>query len=132
MNRKFLVLTFLSTLFLLFSLKISAQSKQRVRFADGTSSTTMTGTVRGYAYRDYVISARPDQIVSVNLNSRNRFTVLTIFTPDGSNLEGSSQRSEFTGELLEDGDYVIRVGMMRAEARRKNSISNYSLRISVR
>ena len=33
----------------------SAQTKQRVRFARGETSATVSGTVRGYAYVDYVL-----------------------------------------------------------------------------
>ena len=131
MNRKFSLLI-VPALLLFFSISIGAQSKQRVRFAKGASSAIVGGTVRGYAYRDFVIGAREGQTLSAKLISRNGFTVLTIFTPDGSNLEGAAQMDEFSGELPASGDYVIRVGMMRAEARRKNSISNFSVRISVR
>ena len=111
---------------------ISAQTKQLVRFARGAASATTKGTVRGYAYRDYVIGARVGQTISVKLSSPNSFSVFTIFQPSGDNLEGASQMDEFTGELPVSGDYVIRVGVMRAEARRRGSISNYSLNISIR
>lgn len=132
MIKKFYFVVFVSALFLLFSSSTQAQTKQRVRFARGTSSTTVSGTVQGYAYKDYIVGARAGQTISVKLNSRNAFTVLTIFTPDANNLEGAMQTDEFSGELPVSGDYVIRVGMMRAEARRRNSISNYTVRISVR
>ena len=132
MIKRFSLLVFMSASFLLFSIDVSAQSKQRVRFARGASAATISGMVRGFAYRDYIIGVRAGQTISVKLNSRNTFTVLTIFTPDGENLEGATETEEFSGELPSPGDYVIRVGMMRAEARRKNSMANYSLRVSVR
>jgi hypothetical protein len=123
-----------SLLFLLLSLAaiVPAQSKQRVRFARGFATTTVNGTVRGYVYRDYVVGARVGQVFSVLLKSRNTSPVLTIFTPHGDNLEGATQTDAFSGELPSTGDYVIRVGMMRAEARRKNSSAAYTLRISIR
>ena len=117
---------------ILFSSGVSAQTKQRVRFARGSSHATVSGTIRGYAFRDYVVGARNGQTISVKLNSRNTFTVLTIFKPNGDNLEGAAEREEFTGELPVSGDYVIRVGMMRAEARRPKSAAGYSLRITIR
>jgi hypothetical protein len=129
---KLFVFTFIISLFFLGSIELSAQTKQRVRFAKGASSATVSGTVRGYEYRDYIVGARAGQTISVKLNSRNTFTVLAIFTPDGDDLEGAMQTRDFNGELPVNGDYVIRVGMMRAEARRKNSISNFRVRISVR
>lgn len=132
MIKKIFPLFFVWTLLLLFSTNVTAQSKQRVRFARGASSATVRGTVRGFAFRDYIVGAREGQTISVRLNSGNTFAVLTIFTPEGDNLEGATETDEFSGELPASGDYVIRVGMMRADARRRNSIANYSLRISVR
>ena len=131
MIKKFLVFTFLSALLLLFSGEISAQAKQRVRFAKGASNFTVSGTISGYAYRDYIVGARAGQMLSAKLNSKNTFTVLTVFKPDGENLEGATKMDEFTAELPENGDYVVRVLMMRAEARRKNSMSKYRVRISI-
>jgi hypothetical protein len=131
MNMKFTLFLFVSGLLLLFSNDAAAQTKQRVRFAKNATGTTISGTVRGFAYKDYIVGVRAGQTISVKLNSKNTFTVLTIFTPDGDNLEGATEMDEFSGELPTSGDYVIRVGMMRAEARRKNSIANYSLRLSV-
>src|SRR5437868_14377151 len=120
MNKKVLVLS-VSALIFLFSFNISAQTKQRVSFAKGASDSTVSGTVRSYAYRDYIVGARAGQTISAKLTSNNTFTVLTIFMPGGDNLEDATEMDEFSGELPSSGDYVIRVGMMRAEARRKNS-----------
>ena len=109
---------------------VYAQTKQRVRFARGTSSATGKGTVRGFAYRDYIVGASGGQTIDVKLTSSN--SVLTIFLPNGDNLEGASETDEFAGELPTSGDYVIRVGMMRTEARRPRSVSSYTLKISIR
>lgn len=109
---------------------VSAQTKQRVRFAAGTSGTTVKGTVRGFAYKDYIVKASGGQTIDVKLTSSN--SVLTIFLPNGDNLDGASETDEFTGELPRGGDYIIRVGMMRAQARRPRSVSNYTLKISIR
>lgn len=117
---------------LVFSTGILAQTKQRVNFTRGNSSATVSGTVRGYDYRDYVIGAKAGQTISAKLSAKGVFPVLTIFLPNGDNLEGAAQMDEFTGELPANGDYVIRVGMMRAAARRKNSVATYSLKISVK
>jgi hypothetical protein len=128
-----LVLGSLLALFATFAAaQLSAQTKQRVRFARGASSSTVKGTVRGYAYRDYVIGASAGQTVDVRLTSPDTFSVFTIFMPNGDNLEGATQMDEFGGELPVSGDYVIRVGMMRAEARRRGSVSNYSLTVSIK
>jgi hypothetical protein len=110
---------------------VSAQAKHRVRFARGASGTTVRGTVRGYAYRDYVIGASAGQTIWAKLRSPNTPSVFAIFRPDGENLEGAAELDRFDGELPVSGDYVIRVLMMRSAARRRGSMSNYSLTISI-
>jgi hypothetical protein len=109
----------------------SAQTKQRVRFARGETSATVSGTVRGYAYVDYVLGASAGQILDVHLD-KNTSSVFTIFKPGGGNLEGAAEMNEFSIALSSSGDYVIRVMMMRAEARRSHSVSNYKLTISIK
>jgi hypothetical protein len=38
---------------------------------------------------------------------------------------------EFSGTLSVTGDYVIRVGMMRAGARRPGAVSSFTLKVSI-
>jgi hypothetical protein len=130
--KKLIMFAALSILLTFFTSQASAQLRQRVRFAAGTHSATVTGTVRGYAYRDYVVNARAGQTIDVKLTSANDFAVFTVFLPNGDNLEGAMESNKFSGELPSNGNYKIRVMMMRAEARRRGSIANYKLRISIR
>ena len=108
-----------------------AQSKQRVKFSKGATSTTIKGTIRGFDYRDYLVEASAGQTINIKLNSPNTYTMFGIFRPDGENLDRAAQVADFAGKLPETGDYTIRVAMMRAEARRKGSVSDYSLTISI-
>src|SRR5690349_1615184 len=121
----------LSVCCIAFTVSASAQAKQRVSFARGTSNSTLSGTVRGYAYRDYVLRASAGQTLAVRLKSANTYTVFTVIQPGGDNLEGATETDEFSGDLPTSGDYVVRVLMMRAGARRPGSVANYSLTISV-
>ena len=113
------------------SVESSAQVKTRIRFPAGASSTAVKGTIRGYAYRDYIVRANADQTITTSVSSANTYTILTIFRPDGENLDGSAQMDEFSGTLPVTGDYVIRVGMMRAGARRPGAVSNFTLKVSI-
>jgi hypothetical protein len=115
----------------LFAAEGIAQVKQRVRFPAGATGTTVSGTVRGYAYRDYIVGANAGQTISVQLTSANTYTVFTVFQSNGDNLEGATEMDEFTGELPERGDYIVRVLMMRAGARRPGAVSNYKVKISI-
>ena|SRR5947209_1035482 len=130
--KKLVLFSILSAFVFLVTINVSAQTRQRVRFAAGTHGATVAGTVRGFAYRDYIVGASAGQTIGFNLTSANSFTVFTVFLPNGDNLDGATEMEKFSGELPNNGDYVIRVLMMRAEARRRGSISNYKLRISIR
>lgn len=122
-----------ATIALLFACAVQAQIRtERVQFAKGASSKTITGTLKGDASVDYVVGARAGQTMSVTLkpgNASNYFNVL----PPGSETAlfvGSSSGNTYTGSLPADGDYRIRVYLMRNAARR-NEASNYTLTVGV-
>lgn len=124
----------LINLFLVFVLSIAdtnAQTKQSIVFAKSTSSATVKGTIRGYKYIDYTIAARAGQRLEIDLSAVKTVPVFTVFLPNGDNLEDAAQRNEFSGLLPENGTYVIRVGLMRAAARRKNSSAAFTLKVSI-
>ena len=106
---------------------------QAVRFAKGQSSATIEGTVKGYQTIDYTLRARAGQNMNVTLktsNGANYFNVL----PPGSNDEaifvGSSDGNDWAGVLPADGDYKIRVYLMRSAARR-NEVASYTLTVGI-
>lgn len=125
------VISVVAIVLLIFISAAHAQSKVRVRFARGATSTTVTGTIRGFAYKDYILKASAGQTIDVRLG-RNTQCYFTIFKPDGNNLDLGAERDQFTSELPDSGDYMIRVLMMRNDARRRGSVSNYKLTISIR
>lgn len=109
----------------------SAQATQRVKFAKGTTSASVKGTVRGYAYIDYLVGALGGQLISVNVKGSNASTVMTVTGADGKALPDASMVTEFSGSLPADGDYRIRVAMMRSAARRAGSRSDFTLSIAI-
>ena len=127
-----LILTAIFAIIAISAQYTSAQTKIRVRFPAGTHGTTVKGTVRGYAYKDYLVGASAGQTIEVKLTSTGNPSVFTVFNPDGTSLDIGAEREEFTGELPANGDYVVRVLMMRSDARRKNSASNYKLKITAK
>ena len=131
MKRPVLIALFLFGSLAIAAADINAQVKTRLRFPTGASSTSVKGTVRGYAYRDYIVRANADQTITAAVSSANSYTILTVFRPDGENLDGATQMGEFSGTLPVTGDYVIRVGMMRAGARKRGSVSNFTLKVSI-
>ena len=97
MIKKFVPLISLAFLFLVFSPEnAAAQTKTRVRFARGATSATLRGAVKGYAYRDYVFTARQGQRVAVKLDAKYPAPDLVVRDPNGENL--NSGGGDWSGE----------------------------------
>ena len=109
-----------------FAQDASAQMKSRVRFARGTHSATVTATVKGY-----IVGSGAGQTMTVSVKGTNSSTILTVFAPDGSNVDGAAETDQYSGELASSGDYVVRVGMMRSGARRPGATTTFKLKITV-
>ena len=130
--KKILVLIAFAACIAIFAQDAAAQTKTRVRFARGAHSATVSATVRGYAYRDYIVGSGAGQTMTVSVSGTNSATVLTVFAPDGTNVDGAAQTDSYSGELAASGDYVIRVGMMRSAARRPGASTTFKLKITVK
>lgn len=106
---------------------------ERVQFARGTSSAVLHGNVHGYDSVDYVIGARRGQTLSVRMQTSNASAYFNVLPRggDGAALEGAANVVDYRGVLPVNGDYVVRVYLMRNAARRDEH-ANYSLTIGVR
>jgi hypothetical protein len=112
---------------------VHAQVRQeRVHFKPGASSATLTGTLKGDDTLDYVLGAKRGQTMSVTLKTdhgANYFNVL----PPGSEAaiaNSSTAGNSWKGELPADGDYRIRVYLMRSAARRGET-AHYTLTVGI-
>lgn len=106
---------------------------QRVAFAKGTSAATVKGHLQGYAIVDYVVRAFAGQTLSVTLDSdqgANYFNILPPGSADVAMFIGSLSGEQTNRLLPSDGDYKIRVYLMRGAAR-ENQAADYTLRIGV-
>ena len=105
---------------------------ERVQFKKGADGATIKNTIRGYESVDYLLGAKAGQTMRVTLktnNGANYFNVL----PPGSNAAiaiGANLGNEWTGTLPVDGDYTVRVYLMRSAARR-NETANYTLSVGI-
>lgn len=108
--------------------------KERVTFAKGASSATIKGTVKGGADVDYLVRASAGQTLEVKLqgtNGQNYFNVLPPGSANAAMFTGNmSTEQAWSGVLPSDGDYAIRVYLMRPAARRAES-SKYTLTAAV-
>ncbi|MEK6336437.1 MAG: hypothetical protein AABM67_16035 [Acidobacteriota bacterium] len=102
---------------------------KKVRFAKGTSSTTIRGAVvRGDRDR-YIVGAKAGQTMKVRITSLEKNAVFQIFfAGEQESLQGAGEEDDATswsGELPADNDYVIVVGGTRGNA-------TYTLTISIK
>lgn len=104
-----------------------------LQFAKGTSSATVKGSLTGDKTIDYKLRARAGQTMSVALktsNGANYFNVLPPGSAGEAIFVGSTSGNEWTGQLPADGEYTVRVYLMRSAARR-NETATYTLTVGI-
>jgi hypothetical protein len=104
-----------------------------IQFAKGASSATVKGTIQGDQIIDYKLRARAGQTMSVKLvtrNGANYFNVLPPGSDDVAIFVGSTSGNEWSSALPSDGEYTVRVYLMRSAARRNESAA-YTLTVGV-
>jgi hypothetical protein len=127
------VLTFACAAFVSIAAAASAIESRPVKFAKGASSATVKGSLKGDKTIDYKLRARAGQTMQVTLktsNASNYFNVLPPGSSDVAIFVGSTGGNEWSGVLEADGEYTVRVYLMRNAARR-NETANYTLTVGV-
>ena len=106
--------------------------QEKVQFAKGASSAVIKGQIKGDTTVDYVVSAAAGQTLSVKLQKSNAQNYFNVMPPGstGSAMFVGDSGTNYSGMLPTDGDYVVRVYLMRPAARRGES-SNYTLTVGV-
>lgn len=117
----------------LLLLFVPVSQPQRVTFQKGTSSTAISGSVKGYQLAEYILRASEGQTMSVKLSSANPHVVFSIFDGQGRHFQGSpAETTEWSGRLPASDDYIIVTGLTRAAARRTKRPVKFTLHISIR
>jgi hypothetical protein len=101
---------------------------QRVTFPPDSTGTSVSSTVRSYETRSYVLNARAGQEMAIFVSGDNRFLEAAVISPRGATLYVGT---DWRGRLPNSGDYIVRIGLVRAEARR-NGVGNFRLTLQVR
>jgi hypothetical protein len=104
-----------------------------LQFAKGTSSATVKGSLKGDKTIDYKVRAKAGQSMSVTLKTSNAANYFNVLPPDSKDVAifiGSTGGSEWSGPLPADGEYTIRVYLMRSAARR-NEAASYTLTVGI-
>ena len=106
--------------------------EERIRFERGASSATVEGTITGYQTVDYVLGARGGQTMDVSFETDHLASYFNVLPPDSETalFVGSTGGTTWSGLLPDDGDYRIRVYLMRSAARRDES-AVYTLSVSI-
>jgi hypothetical protein len=105
---------------------------EKVQFAKGASSAVIRGQLKGDAMVDYAVRAAAGQTLAVKLQKTNAQNYFNVMPPGstGSAMFVGDAGGDYSGVLPADGDYVVRVYLMRPAARRGEA-SNYTLTIGV-
>ena len=104
-----------------------------VQFSKGSSSIMLKGSLKGEQTIDYKLRAKAGQIMNVALKSSNASNYFNVLPPDSNDVAifvGSTSGNEWTGPLPADGEYSIRVYLMRSAARR-NETATYALTVGI-
>ena len=112
--------------------ELQNHSQERVTFAKGDSSAKIKGQLKGDETVDYVLRAKAGQILTVTLKTSHGANYFNVLPPNSTDVAMFIGQigGDFKGILPTDGDYTIRVYLMRSAARRNES-SDYTLTISV-
>ncbi len=104
-----------------------------VHFKKGTSQASIKGHIKGREIIDYVLRARAGQTMTVNFKTSNQGAYFNVLPPGSDNeaiFIGQIAGAHFESKLPKDGDYKIRVYLVRAAARRNES-AKYTLTVKV-
>jgi hypothetical protein len=136
MNKLFVSIAMVSMLLLcvVVTLRAAEQSTrtERVQFKKGSTSAVIKGQVKGSGDVDYLVRAGAGQTITVSLRVSNRSNYFNVLPPGSKDVAMyvGQTGEDFKGVLPADGDYMIRVYLIRAAARRNES-SRYTLTVSV-
>ncbi len=105
---------------------------ETVKFAAGTSSSTINSKLKGYDTVEYKLGVTAGQKMSVQLDSRNSSLYFNITAPGANEaLYNSSINGNGTSVTIpSSGNYVIQVYLMRNAARRGET-AEYALTLYV-
>lgn len=126
----------LFSLFILASTLCLAQAKieeKVIKFVPGAYSSEESGTLQGAQIIDFVLGASKGQQMTVNLDTEHKALYFNVMLP-GSMEEaiyvGSIDGNQFSGKLTENGNYRVRLYLMRSAARRKEK-ADYTISFSI-
>lgn len=116
-----------------FAFAADSVESRSIHFAKGASAATVKGSLKGYKVVDYKLRAKAGQSMNVKLKTSNLSNYFNVLPPGSSDVAiffGSTSGNEWSGTLQDDGEYAVRVYLMRNAARR-NETANYILTVGI-
>lgn len=106
--------------------------KEQIQFKKGAVTATIKGKIKGRETVDYLLGAKAGQTMQVALQTNNGANYFNVLPPgsDAAIAIGSSLGNKWTGTLPVDGEYTVRVYLMRSAARR-NEAASYTLTVGI-
>lgn len=108
----------------------SETSVRPVIFSQGKNLITLKGHVAGSADVDYVVRGKAGQTLTLRLSSNHRQTYFNVLPPRSELAMRAGESTAYKTMLPADGEYIVRVYLMRAAARRDER-SDYSLQLGL-
>ncbi len=106
--------------------------QEQVNFERGKGSATVKGSLKGDQTVDYRLRAAGGQTMEVSLEASNASTYFNVLPPGDETalFVGSTSGNSFVGTLPKDGEYTVRLYLMRNAARRNES-TRYTLNFTI-
>ncbi|WP_162559959.1 PliI family lysozyme inhibitor of I-type lysozyme [Methylotetracoccus oryzae] len=106
--------------------------REPIHFAKGATSASVKGTLKGDQTVDYLLQAKAGQSMTVDFKPSNASAYFNVLPPGSETalFVGSTSGNHFVGDLPADGQYTVRVYLMRNAARR-NETAKYSLDFAI-
>jgi len=110
----------------------AADIAKAVHFAQGKTSATLKGSIRGEQGIAYQLGASQGQAMSILFKPSNASCYFNVMPPGGDTaiFIGSTSGNEFTANLDRSGTYQVQVYLMRNAARR-NETCSYSITFEI-
>ena len=104
---------------------------ESIVFTEGTDTTTASGEVSGYDTCTFRLAGKAGQQLHPTLEGSTFLTGL-LFAPTSRDTAIAGPSDTLDAALPADGEYEIRIGQVRAEARRSTSPKTFKLNVQLR
>ena len=104
---------------------------ESIVFTEGTDTTTATGEVSGYDTCTFRLTGKAGQQLHATIEGSTFLTAL-LFAPTSQDTAIAGPSDTLDAALPADGEHEIRIGQVRAEARRITSPKTFKLNVQLR